>query len=282
VASEDRAEAAGTDHADSVRVALIGAGLASLVLTAGFFWRWDWATDLWPWPDSRLSFVFLASIVAAIGLPCLWIGLSGELRAIEAGALDLAVTYAGMVAYLIALAGDPGQPELGGYIAAFAALGLFSLAAYLWSRRIPRRDPRPMPAPVRISFAGLACALMAFGTALVFGADVFPWQLGDESSVMFGLIYLGAAVYFLHGIARPSWSNAAGQLIGFLAYDLVLIGPFLGHFDDASGGQLTSLWIYTGVVVYTACLAVYYLFVHDETRLFGSEPRAGRREAALQ
>jgi hypothetical protein len=273
VASADRTDASQPDYAGLVRVGLVGAGVASLVLTAGFFWRWDWATELWPWPDTRLSFVFLASIVAAIGLPALWIGLSGELRAIEAGALDLAVTYAGMVAYVIALLGDPGQPELGGYVAAFAALGLFSLAAYLWSRRIPRRDPRPMPAPVRISFAVLACALIAFGTALLFGADVFPWQLSDESSVMFGLIYLGAAVYFLHGIARPSWSNAAGQLIGFLAYDLVLIGPFLGHFDDASGGQLTSLWIYTGVVVYTACLAIYYLFLQPETRLFAPRMR---------
>jgi hypothetical protein len=272
VASGERTEAIQPDYAGLVRLGLIGAGLASLVLTAGFFWRWDWATELWPWPDTRLSFVFLASIVAAIGLPALWIGLSGELRAIEAGALDLAVTYAGMVAYVLAILGDPGQPELGGYVAAFAALGLFSLAAYLWSRRIPRRDPRPMPAPVRISFAILACALIGFGTALLFGANVFPWPLSDESSVMFGLIYLGAAVYFLHGIARPSWSNATGQLVGFLAYDLVLIGPFIGHFDDASGGQLTSLWIYTGVVVYTACLASYYLFLHGETRLFNNRP----------
>jgi hypothetical protein len=268
VASADRTGASDGDYARAVRIGLIAAGLGSLVLTAGFFYRWDWATDLWPWPDTRLSFVFLASIVAAIGLPALWIGLSGELRAIEAGALDLAVTYAGMVAYVLALLGDPGQPDLGWYVAAFAALGLFSLGAYLWSRRIPRRDPTPMPAPVRISFAALACALIGFGTALLLGADVFPWQLSDESSFMFGLIYLGAAVYFLHGIARPSWSNAAGQLIGFLAYDLVLIGPFLGHFDDASGGQLTSLWIYTAVVVYTALLALYYLFVHPETRLF--------------
>ena len=280
MASADRTEASHAEYAGLVRAGLIGAGLASLVLTAGFFWRWDWATELWPWPDTRLSFVFLASIVAAIGLPALWIGLSGELRAIEAGALDLAVTYAGMVAYVLALLGDPGQPALGGYVVAFAALGLFSLAAYLWSRRIPRRDPRPMPTPVRISFAVLACALIGFGTALLFGADVFPWQLGDESSVMFGLIYLGAAVYFLHGIARPSWSNATGQLIGFLAYDLVLIGPFLGHFDDASGGQLTSLWIYTAVVVYTACLAIYYLFIHRETRLFG--PQAGVAGAPIE
>jgi hypothetical protein len=254
------------------RVGLIAAGVASLVLTAAFFWRWSWAVDLWPWPDTRLSFVFLASIVAAIGLPALWIGLRGELRAVEAGALDLAVTYAGMVVYVLALVGDPGQPELGAYVAAFAALGLFSLAAYLWARRIPRRDPRPMPGPVRASFAFLAVALIGFGTALLFGADVFPWPLSDETSVMFGLIYLGAAVYFLHGLTRPSWSNATGQLIGFLAYDLVLIGPFIGHFDEASGGKLVSLIIYTAVLVYTAGLAVYYLFVHRETRLQGAEP----------
>jgi hypothetical protein len=257
-----------------VRVGLIAAGVASLVLTAAFFWRWGWATDLWPWPDTRLSFVFLASIVAAIGLPALWIGLSGELRAVEAGALDLAVTYAGMVAYVLALAGDPGQPELGAYVATFAALGLLSLAAYRWSRRIPRRDRRPMPGLVRVSFAALAVALIAFGTALLFGADVFPWPLSDESSTMFGLIYLGAAVYFLHGLIRPSWSNATGQLIGFLAYDLVLIGPFIGHFDEASGGKLLSLIVYTSVLVYTGCLAAYYLFVHPQTRLQGAGPAA--------
>jgi hypothetical protein len=253
-----------------VRVGLIGAGLASLVLTAAFFWRWDWAVDLWPWSDSRLSFVFLASIVAAIGMPALWIGLSGELRAIEAGALDLAVTYAGVVAYVLALAGDPGQPALGAYVAAFAVLGLLSLAAFLWARRIPMRDPRPMPGPVRVSFAVLSVALIGFGTALLFGADVFPWDLRDESSVIFGLIYLGAAIYFLHGLARPSWSNATGQLIGFLAYDLVLIGPFIGHFDEATGGKLLSLIIYTAVLVYTAGLAIYYLFVNAETRLQGA------------
>jgi hypothetical protein len=267
VASAGRTDAGQPDYAGAVRVGLIAAGAGSLVLTAGFFWRWDWATDLWPWPDTRLSFVFLASIVAAIGVPALWIGLSGELRAIEAGALDLAVTYAGMVAYVVAIAGDPGQPELGAYIAAFAALGLFSLAAYLWSRRLPRRDPRPMPTPVRVSFAFLAIALIGFGTALLFGADVFPWPLSDESSVMFGLIYLGAAVYFIHGIARPSWSNAQGQLIGFLAYDLVLLGPFIDHFDVATGGKLTSLIIYTSVLVFTACLAIYYLFLNPGTRL---------------
>src|ERR671918_567027 len=137
MASVGRTEAVRPESANLVRLGLIGAGLAWLVLAAGFFGGGVGARSLGRWPAPRLSFVFLASIVAAIGLPALWIGLSGELRAIEAGALDLAVTYAGMVAYVIALAGDPGQPALGAYVATFAALGLLSLGAYLWARRIP-------------------------------------------------------------------------------------------------------------------------------------------------
>lgn len=88
-------------------------GLASLVVSAGFYLQWSWATDLWPWPDSRLSYIFLASILAAVALPVIWIGLSGELGAAEAGGLDLAVTYGGMGAYLFSLE----QPGLGVYAA---------------------------------------------------------------------------------------------------------------------------------------------------------------------
>ena len=124
-----------------------------------------------------------------------------------------------------------------------------------------------MPGPVRLSFAAFAVMLIGAGTALVFQADIFPWELGDETSVMFGLIYLGAAAYFIWGFLRPAWPNAAGQLIGFLAYDLVLIGPFVDQFSNVSGGQLTSLIVYTAFVVYSGALAVNYLFLDEATRL---------------
>src|SRR5881392_3773200 len=58
---------------------------------------------------------------------------------------------------------------------------------------------------------------------------------------MFGLIFLGAATYFIYGALDPHWGNAVGQLAGFLAYDLVLLSPFFGHFDSAQGGSLISL-----------------------------------------
>lgn len=238
-----------------------------LVLALGFFQSAHWATDLWPWSDTPLSFIFIASILAAIALPALWIGVSGELAAIQAGGLELSITYGAIFVYLLTLAGDPGQPALGPYLVAFGAAALSSLVVFLWSHRIPWRDRRPMPSVVRGSFAFLALVLVAAGTALAFGADIFPWQLRSETSVIFGFIYLGAAVYFLYGFVRPRWSNAAGQLIGFLAYDIVLIGPFVDRFDEVTGRQLLSLIIYSAVLVFSGALAFYYLFVSDETRL---------------
>ena len=85
--------------------------------------------------------------------------------------------------------------------------------------------------------------------------------------MIFGFIYLGAAAYFIYGVLDPRWPNAQGQLVGFLAYDLVLIGPFVDRFDEVHGGELTSLIVYTAFVAYSGLLAIYYLFVAPETRI---------------
>ncbi len=124
-----------------------------------------------------------------------------------------------------------------------------------------------MPAPVHASFGVFALLLLGVGTGLVLQANVFPWPVGPESSTLYGFIFLGAAAYFLYGITDPVWPNAAGQLIGFLAYDLVLIGPFIDRIGEAEGGDLVSLTIYTAAVTYSGALATYYLFLAPETRV---------------
>lgn len=250
-----------------LRAASVLAAVLLLALTAGFFAQVSWATMLWPWPAAPLSFVFIASILAAIAIPVLWIGVSGEFAAAQAGSIDLAVMYGGMFVYVLTLVGDPGQPELWPYVIVFGVACVGSCVAFAWSRRIVWRDERPMPGLVRGSFAAFAIILVAAGTALIFHSAIFPWQLTAESSVMFGLVYVGAAVYFIYGFLRPRWHNAAGQLAGFLAYDLVLMAPFLNHFKVAHGRELASLIIYTTLLVYNGALGVYYLFLHDKTRI---------------
>jgi hypothetical protein len=133
-----------------------------------------------------------------------------------------------------------------------------------------------MPPLVRASFAAFAAILLAAGTALVLQVEIFPWRLGPENSVMFGLMYLGAAVYFVHAVLVPRWSNAVGQLGGFLAYDLILLAPFLDRFKAVHGRELLSLGIYVTVLIYSAGLAAYYLFIAGPTRMggLGAEGRA--------
>jgi hypothetical protein len=248
-------------------LAFVPASLLTLVLAGGFLAQLPWARTLWPWPASPLSYVFIASILAAIAIPLLWIALAGEAAAMRAGALDLTVMYGGMFVYVLTLVGDRGQPRLWPYAVVFALACLGSLAAFVSTRRVAWVDARHMPGPVRGSFAAFALILVVAGTALLFHADIFPWRLGAETSVMFGFVYLGAAVYFAHGFLDPRWGNAAGQLAGFLAYDLILLAPFIDHFKAVHGGQLVSLIVYVSFLVYSGALAGYYLFAAPQTRI---------------
>jgi hypothetical protein len=52
--------------------------------------------------------------------------------------------------------------------------------------------------------------------------------------------------------------------MGFLAYDVVLIVPFMQHFQTVRPDLWTNLVAYVAVLVYSAALAAYYLFVRRE------------------
>jgi hypothetical protein len=85
--------------------------------------------------------------------------------------------------------------------------------------------------------------------------------------VIFGCIFLGDAFYFLYGMFRPQWHNALGQLLSFLAYDLVLIIPFIGLLNTVKPERYVNLVVYLAVLLYSAGLAIYYLFINTQTRL---------------
>jgi hypothetical protein len=151
-----------------------------------------------------------------------------------------------------------------------------SVGLFLATRRLPFRDGRRTPRPVRASFALFAAVLLLVGGALVLKRpNIFPWPIPPEQSVLYGWMFLGAMIYFLHGLFRPRWGNAVGQLVGFLAYDLVLIVPFVRHFAAVDPALRTNLILYVAVLVYSGALAGYYLFVDPQWRIVGGGQARG-------
>ena len=250
------------------RTLLVVAGLAALAGAAGFLLGWRDVVRVWPFLGYGLTPVFLAAMLVAIAAPVIWIGLSGELAALRGGAANLLISAGGIAAYALAQSwGDPaGRVQTFGVIHLAVAMAAFLLL--VWSQRAVWRDDRPTPVLVRIAFAIFGLTLVAVGTALMLRWDVFPWPLDDDASIVYGLFFLGAAVYFAYGLWRPVWGNAKGQLVGFLAYDLVLIVPFARL-------RLTSpslsLAIYLTVIAASALVAIWYLALSPRYRLWASE-----------
>ncbi len=146
--------------------------------------------------------------------------------------------------------------------------GFFGVFLFLHTVRIPITPHPPLPRLVRISFVVFIIALVIVGGQMVLRRpNVLPWDLTETTSVIYGWMFLGAALYFAYTLVRPSWHNAGGQLAGFLAYDLVLILPFLQRMPTIQPQYQLSQMVYLAVVIYSGALAIYYLFIKPQTRL---------------
>lgn len=252
----------------SVRLLTIAYGVMLLVTALGLAFQADWATRMWPWPDGRLSFIFIGSVFAAAAAPVIWIGLTGDRAAFQAIALDSVVTTGALAVYFGWLYARRDENAL--LTATIVAGVLFVIFAriFVWSRRFAWHDPRPTPRLARASFAAFVVALVIAAVALLLRAEhIFPWPLRDDSSVVFGLIFVASAAYYGHAVLRPVQSNATGQWLAFLAYDLVLYVPFVRHLRDVQDDHRLSLLIYLAVLVYSTALALYYLVWAEEKRI---------------
>ena len=253
----------------AVRTLLVVGGTIFLILALAFFLQMQWVLSFWPWPTSRLSNIFLSSIMAAIGAPVMWIGLSGEAAAITGGAINLGITYAGAAVFSFQTYAKVASRPVLIFAIACAIFALMCAGMIVWGSRLAFQETQPLPRPVQVSFIVFCGVLILVGGALVLKRPrIFPWPLSPEQSVLYGWIFLGAASYFLYAVVRPNWGNAQGQLLGFLAYDLVLIVPFILHFATVAPDLRLSLIIYTTVVTFSGILAAIYLFFVPSTRLF--------------
>ena len=253
-----------------VQYATLLGGFVISVLAFGYIFQLPFATNLWPWADGRLSYLFIGSILAAVSVAAIWIGWTGELGALPAGALNVFVIAVTCAIFFLQLAVRENRAELYTYGFASILMAVASIAAFQWSRKFELTDSRPTPKLVRVSFGIFIAALFFAGGSLVMKLPIFPWDLDPKSSVIFGCIFLGDAFYFLYGLFRPRWHNALGQLLSFLAYDLVLIFPFLALFKTVKPDYQLNLIVYVAVLLYSGALAVYYLFINAGTRVWNS------------
>lgn len=240
-----------------VRMFFFFAAFVASVLAIGFLGNDDWATWIWPFYTYQMSRIFIASILLAIAAPVLVIGLSREWAAARGGALNLAVMFVIMAVYALATSQSTAVTLFG---LAAAGSAVFQIGLFIGTTNIQFNDTRPTPQPVLWSFGLFAAVLIVVGCLLLARVNnILPWSVTNDLSVLYGSIFLGAAAFFLYGIYARVWGAARGPLCGFLAYDLVLIVPFLALYPNISDRFKTSLTIYIAVLIYSGALAIFYL-----------------------
>jgi hypothetical protein len=256
----------------AVRIFLLLVVMVQTFLAIAFFFQWPFAVNLWPFPGTTpLTFMFIASIFAAAAASTLWAIAYEHYGALAGIGLDYLTILAPVAVYSFMLGSSTGSPQLTmyGFVSVLGAL--FGLGLFLWSVRFPLDKSIPTPGVVKWSFVVFIIALLIVSTLLIFQVpNIIPWSITPELSVVIGWMFMGAAAYFAYGLLRPCWANAGGQLAGFLAYDVVLIVPFLTRLPTVAPELRTNLIIYTAVVIYSGLVAIYYLFVNKTTRIWGS------------
>lgn len=255
------------------KYAMVLLALLDLAVGAGFFLKLPWATALWPFTTQPLDYVVISSFLIAGTGAVLWIGLTGEWGALVGALLDVGLFNAGAAGWLAYEWMQTGDVAYLYRAIAFAIFlgGEIGMMAAVWRR--PVRDRRPVDRLLTISFWIFALVLLVASIQLLLHLPIWPWPLEAESSTLFGLLFLGSAVYFFYGLYKPSWHKMKGQLVAFLLYDLVLVQPYLHMGDGDLGYHLnySSLAIYWAVILYSGGLSTYYLFFCPRTKTWAIE-----------
>ena len=246
---------------------------AQVVLAIVCFLQTPFAASVWPFPGSTpLTFIFVSSILAAAAASMLWVAASENYSALTGLGIDYLAVLVPLSVLSLQAGARSGSPRLTALGIMCVVGAVFGFGILLWGLRFPISHSVLMPRPVSWSFGGFVLALLVVSTRLLLGVATIPWTITPALSQVIGWMFLGAAAYFVYALVRPSWLNAAGQLAGFLAYDLVLIVPFLTRLPTTSPEHMAGLVVYTAVVVYSGLLASYYLFMDKSTRIWSRRP----------
>ena len=253
----------------SLKPVFVVVGLLQLLLAAGFFFRQPWATSFWPVPDTPLSYAFIAAILAGGAAPLIWIGLSEQWAGLAGYGLSFGIMYGGMALAALLFYLRTPQIALLWFALVIAVAAALCAALFFQTRKIAW-ETQPTPNMVRLAFIAEVVVLAGAGLLLLFKVpNTLPWNLSPESSVLYGWVFLGLAFYYLYAVLKPQWIHALGPLLGFLVYDLVLISPLFARFGSLQPEHILGQVAASVIIMFSAALGVYYLFVNTATRMGG-------------
>lgn len=260
----------------SLKPVFVIVGLLQLILAAGFFFQQPWATSLWPVPDTRLSYAFIAAILAGGAAPLIWIGLSEAFDALAGYGLSFGIMYGGMALAALVFYLRIQQASLLVFALVIGIAAVLCATLYFRTRNTVE-DTRPTPRIVRLAFIVEVLVLAGAGLLLLLKVpNTLPWNLSPESSVLYGWVFLGLAFYYLYAVVKPQWIHAMGPLLGFLVYDLVLFSPLFARFSNLQPEHVLGQVAASFIIVFSATLGIYYLFMNRTTRLGSTAAGAGR------
>lgn len=247
---------------------LLMIGLGSAILAVGYFMQVPWALATWPWQDSRLSNIFVSSILSAVAAAMFWIGISRRLAGAAAGFLHVATMLGGSATVLLPLGLQRGQPSLTTPSVSLALAAVGCIGAFAWARRMPVVDTRALPTALRVWCILYLLILVPAGSALIGQVPgIMPWPIKPETSMIYGWVFVSAAWSFAYPLLRPQVEHIRVGLVGFLAYDAVLIVPFVRHLETVRPELLNSLLLYIVALTVSAGVSIHYLLISPDTRL---------------
>ena len=263
-----------TDAPAWLRTALLVIAAVLAVLAIAFALRLPVAESLWPVAEGPTAFSFMAAILGGAAAPLLWIALAREWGAVAGYGFAFGVVTAGMglSAVVMALLGGPAR--LLPFGIAMLVLALACFGAWRWGERQPLRDGRTTPRLLQMGFVVEIAVLVGVGALLLIRfPDILPWPIAPETSSLYAWVFLGLALYYAYALWRRSWHHARGPLLGFLVYDLMLIGPLLARIPTLEPRFVFGLVAAVGIIVISTLLAIWFLAVDPETR--GWQPVGG-------
>lgn len=258
-----------TEPAGRLRLVIAAIAAAALLLGLGYLLDVPAATATWPFPVTRITYVFLAAVTIAFAVPVAWVAWTGDNAALAGIGLTVAVAYGLFSLVVLTLIG--GNSGLIVNLALAAIVAVVGAIGFAVGRRRAPVDTRVTPQWVRAVFVALAAILLVTGGLMLLRVpNILPWNVDLETQQLVGALFVGDAAYFLYAVLRPVWPNAAGAWLAFLVYDLILAVPLLNHFAVVREQHRVGLVLYVAVVLTTLVLSAYSLLVDRRTRIVGA------------